>query len=232
MKLQLIIWEVMEAIHWNWFIAWWVCRNIYESWDDLTIEDVKDIDIFCYKKESFEILKTILIKKFSDWLLWSWEDKEMVYEIKYKWIVLQLIKPRKEKYLLSYWNEEGVVETFDFNACRFYIPWFDSLEYLLKYKKKDYNNWEEFPEIEYVWWEESNDSEAVDEKILLVEHIVCPISSLRRAMKYAWYWYYLPAWQLMKLLNCIQDRKMDLKALQIAADEEWTSFYEMMMKFD
>lgn len=210
--------DIVNLLRWKAFIAWWICKNLYLD------EQIKDIDIFCYKEEYYEEVKSLLLQNFS-WLTQEEKENDLMFQI---WDI-QLIKPKKTKYMRSYWTEDEVVETFDFTVCRWYILWSEEWDEHIEYDD-DLERYFLEDEDDETWWAEMH----METKILIVKNIVCPISTIRRALKYATYWYYLPIMELLKLIREIEVRKMNLKELIKTAEtsEDAQNLYRMMSQFD
>lgn len=224
---------INRLIKWKAFIAGWCCRSLYEN------QTPKDIDIFLYNENNYNEVVSIFSSNFIEieneisdliqTLNWNesneiWEN-ELVKNFKTdNWLLIQLVKPKIQKYMRTWWTPEEVVGTFDFTACRLYLCEYEEsdedIEELSNFDIDylDYNN--EF---------DTNNLNDIDNKILFVKNIVCPISSIRRALKYAWYGYYLPIQELLKLLKEIEVRKMPLDELMETAKED---LYHLMQHFD
>ena len=218
---------VNKLIKWKAFIAGGCCRSILEN------EPPKDIDIFLYDQKDYLEVVEILSKNLIEYETSDEEDSNLVWEndlVKNfesnSLLLVQLVKPSIKKYMRTWGEPEEVIWTFDFTVCRFYLEEYEESdenieslsEFPLERHPDDYN--QEFNTSSY---------EDIDNKILFVKNIVCPISSIRRAMKYAWYWYYLPIQELLKLLKEIENRKMPLDELMETAKED---LYSLMQHFD
>lgn len=225
---------VNKLIKWKAFIAWWCCRSILE-WNQ-----PKDLDIFLYNENDYNNVVNILkdnleeietnifnIKNSSDESNVVWEN-DLVKNFKTKsWMLIQLVKPRIQEYMRSWWTEEEVVWTFDFSVCRFWLEQYDE-----KYDNdiKDFNDFEiDYPSQDYNEEFDTSNFNDVENKLLFVYNIVCPIATIRRALKYAWYWYYMPIQELLKLLKEVENRKMPLNELMKTSKED---LYSLMQSFD
>jgi hypothetical protein len=106
-------------------------------------------------------------------------ENELVYQCNN----IQLIKPRENKYLKTYGTPYEVVSKFDFSVCRVYT--LDGINFI----KID----EQF----------ENDCQ---KKILRIQNIVCPISTLKRSIKYSKKGYFSPLREILKLFNEYAER--------------------------
>ena len=180
------------------FIAGGVCRSIYLN------EEPNDIDIFLKDKKYLENVLEIISKEYGDMI----SENDNVVNFKDN---IQVIKPRKTEYYLSYGKEDDVVSSFDFTICRGYI---------------DEN-------LEIKWIDSEESIESINTKQLKIKNIVCPISSMRRAFKYASKKekYFMPLSQICILFQEFKNRNIDLsEAIKEFEEVEEFDWYEFFFK--
>lgn len=136
-------------------------------------------------------------------------ENELVYQCNN----IQLIKPRENKYLKTYGSPSEVVSRFDFSVCRVYT--LDGINFI---------------EIDEQFKEDC------ERKILRIENIVCPISTLKRSIKYSKKGYFLPLREILKLFNEYAERvrtgDIDIDSFGNLDEIQNEELYELMLKYN
>ncbi len=97
-------------------------------------------------------------------------------------VVIDLIKPRHDRWMKTFGTVEEVISAFDFTVCR--AAMIDSMTILAD---------EDF-------------EEDVESRTLRIKNIVCPISTVKRVAKYGKYGYSIKASQVIKLFTEWENR--------------------------
>lgn len=153
------------------FIAGGACRA------SLNNEEIKDFDIFCFSKESYEPLKAILADMYGDK-----RENELVYQV----ANIQLIKPRESAFVKTYGQPIEVISKFDFTVAR---------SYTLDGKT-------------FQWIDEEFEQDLIS-KNLRIKNIVCPISTLKRVIKYCKRGYFIKTRSIIQLFSHFKDMKVE-----------------------
>lgn len=199
------------------FIAGGVCRSILNN------ETVKDIDIFCKTEDSFdELIKLFGLERPDEIIAFGNYDSyievtrendlmlEFPLMLANREYIIQIIKPRRNEHLCTFGAPLEVVSKFDFSVCRLYLD-----------------------ELGNITSVDNYDNVLIDlnRKTLRVNNIVCPISSMRRALKYVTKGYFLPLNEMMKLFVEFQNRGLVLDEIMEKLRQEepseidWYEFF-------
>ena len=197
MKTTLNITPLHNLIKEYGFIAGGSCRSLIEK------EEPKDYDIFCYTKEGYEPIKTILLNMYG-----KTRENALVFQMNN----IQLIKPRENKYLKTYGTPFEVVSKFDFSVCRGY---FDGKE------------------AQFI---DSDSLAHIEAKSLVINNIVCPISTTKRIIKYTKRGYFIKIREILKLYYEFSQRvasgDINIDSFNLIEDMADDELYELLAKYN
>lgn len=166
-----------EEVHDKVFVAGSCATHLAQQSKEIVVEDdtkssyilpASDIDLYLYDKYDYDYVKDQLIKKFkirrpekeiyvtilADTFTTTYNDENYT---------IQLIKPRKDKYLQTYGQPENVITKFDFSIVR--------SAYLIH-------------EDKFVFADKEELIEDLQKKRLRIKYIICPVSIVVRIIKY------------------------------------------------
>lgn len=187
-----------------------------------------DVDVFCRTEGAFESVVERLKKGLGI-------SEPLVSGLAVRFpgsagsrIPIQVISPRRDGHLVTYGPADEVVASFDFSVCRAWI-------------RRDSRAAEGGRLTGEAWHDEhlAEDSRA---RRLRVQNIVCPLATVRRAMKYSRHGFNLPMTEVIKLFEAFSQRQEVAEAtLQWAARlrsegemtaGEWARLYEALGAVD
>lgn len=156
------------------FIAGGALRNVIEG------EPIRDIDIFLYENdEQYEwgVKQTLFglgyTELFTNPLVTRFQGGGADFEL------VDLIKPREDRYMKTFGAVKTVLSRFDFSVCRAAVF--------------------KLGEPSPVLLADTKFEDDIKYKTLRIQNIVCPISTVKRIGKYATYGYSIGAGQIVKL---------------------------------
>lgn len=180
-----------------------IAGGAVRSW--ITLESIRDIDIFIRAgnsneaEQAFNKLSNIISdnqyqEQFDNPLLRRFVPRTGVDGEPISDITIDLIKPRDDRWMRTFaLGAEEIISKFDFSICR--AAMVGELTALV----------------------DENFEKDVENKILRICNIVCPISTVKRVGKYGKYGYSIKASQVIKLFSEWEDRpeedKIQLKSL-------------------
>lgn len=174
MDLPQSIINLATAINPLGFIAGGALRNVIEG------EPIRDIDIFLYdndEQHETAVRQTLsdlgYIELFSNPLVTRFQGGESDFDL------VDVIKPREDRYMKTFGPVISVLSRFDFSVCRAAVF--------------------KLGEINPVLIADTKFQDDVKYKTLRIQNIVCPISTVKRIGKYATYGYSIGAGQIVKL---------------------------------
>jgi hypothetical protein len=155
----------------------------YARWvwlrDEMNVPDPGDIDLFCRTAEAFDTISVKLVRKLGYVI-----DKELVNAVQYRhlnpdWLPVQLILPHSNEFIKMYGEPEFVLTNFDYTI---------NMAALLY----DRDNG-----CRIVLGDDMEEANA--RKLLVINHINCPVALASRAVKYAKKGYHIGIGELAKL---------------------------------
>ena len=166
--------DLATAINPLGFIAGGALRNVIEG------EPIRDVDIFMYSDEDEQYqavcqnLRDLgYEEQFTNPLLTRFQGERPNFDL------VDVIKPREDKYMKTFGAVLSVLKRFDFSVCRAGV-----------FKLGEKNP---------VLIADTKFQDDVKYKTLRIQNIVCPISTVKRIGKYATYGYSIGAGQIVKL---------------------------------